>query len=756
MPAYFFNLKLELLLRSTETSSDQSTATLALDNAWEALLPFQKRSTTTAATTHPVSSSRPSSGTGYESQSSNPTAETTLAQRPKNTPLVNLSTPSSSLAELTANLSTYTPGSVTLDTPYPDSQVESSTYSIDFESDKRFGAISISCIDMVAPTPQEGSARRASKHGNAPPLAEEDNLVAAGIGTDILGGQRTKGRYIPLDQEIADSVWGIVHLYREAQETPYLTGNEDDYPSYLKGSAAVARQPSDQQQRQSADGASSKQPQTGGSAGGLTAYPFPATSSSSAQSPGEECTTLCILAVPSYMSSSDFLGFVGEKTLDDVAHFRMIKTARANRYMVLMKFRNAHKAMVWQKEWNGKVFNSMEPETCHVVFVKAVEIQVVEEETSSILTPGESSTLSPSHNPATLSRASMSSAGQAALSSKPLAPPTPALIELPTCPVCLERMDETTGLLTIICQHVFHCTCLQKWKGSGCPVCRYTQDELHKKPQFPESTAECSVCHSDLNLWACLICGTVGCGRYDGAHAFEHWKETTHAYAMDLDSHRVWDYVSDLYVHRILQSKTDGKLVELPAADNHALDPPDWSDAVPRDKFENLSVEYTHLLTSQLESQRAYFEEVVERAADKASRAASEAAVAKDEWKELCARIAELEGQHNTLTTEKIPHLERDRARFEKRAEKFEQMARSMEKDWREEKTINQSLLERIDFLSAELGSVKEVNEELKEQNLARSACRVKGEDIQEATLSVPDPPTPGKKKKGKGKGKKN
>ncbi|KAJ5832987.1 BRCA1-associated 2 [Penicillium riverlandense] len=760
MPAYFFNLKLELLLRSTETSSDQLTATLALDNAWEALLPFQKRSTA-AATTRPVTSSRTSSGTGNESQSSNPPSETTLAQRPKSTPLVNLSTPSSSLAEYTANLNTYTSGSVTPGTPYPDSQVESSTYSIDIENDKRFGAISISCIDMVAP--QEGSARRASKHGNAPPFAMEDNLVAAGIGTDILGGQRTKGRYIPLDQKIADSVWGIVHLYREAQETPYLTGNEDDYPTYLKGSAAVARQPGDQQQQQSAVGASSKQPQMGGSAGSLTAYPFPATYSSSAQNPEEECTTLCILAVPSYMSSSDFLGFVGEKTLDDVAHFRMIKTARANRYMVLMKFRNAHKAMTWQKEWNGKVFNSMEPETCHVVFVKAVEIQVVEEETSSVLTPAESSTLSPSHNPATLGRAPMSSAGQAALSIKPLAPPTPALIELPTCPVCLERMDETTGLLTIICQHVFHCTCLQKWKGSGCPVCRYTQDELHKKPQSLESPAECSVCHSELNLWACLICGNVGCGRYDGAHAFDHWKETMHAYAMDLDSHRVWDYVSDLYVHRILQSKTDGKLVELPAADNHALDPPDWSDAVPRDKFENLSVEYTHLLTSQLESQRAYFEEIVERAADKASRAASESASAKDEWKELSARIAELEGQHKTLTTEKIPLLERDRARFEKRAEKFEQMARSMEKDWREEKTINQSLLERIDFLSAELSSIKEVNEELKEQNRdltffisGSQRLQGQGEDIQEATLSVPDPPTPGKKKKGKGKGKVN
>jgi BRCA1-associated protein len=74
----------------------------------------------------------------------------------------------------------------------------------------------------------------------------------------------------------------------------------------------------------------------------------------------EECTTLCILAVPSYMTPSDFLGFVGERTREEVSHFRMIKTSRANKYMVLMKFREAKDAREWRKEWNGKTFNSME------------------------------------------------------------------------------------------------------------------------------------------------------------------------------------------------------------------------------------------------------------------------------------------------------------------------------------------------------------------------------------------------------------
>ncbi|EAU39339.1 predicted protein [Aspergillus terreus NIH2624] len=550
-----------------------------------------------------------------------------------------------------------------------------------------------------------------------------DNPIATGIGTDILGGLRTKGHYIPLDEQSSDSVWGIVHLYRDVHETPYLV--KEDYPPELKGSAAAAA-------RQSYDdlgSASSTPPRE-------------------VVHPDDDCTTLCILAVPSYMSPSDFLGFVGEGTRDDVSHFRMIRTARANRYMVLMKFRSGKKAREWQKEWNGKVFNSMEPETCHVVFVKTVEIQAVDPE---------------SQPPATTATTSGQPIPSATLSTRPLAPRTPALIELPTCPVCLERMDETTGLLTIICQHVFHCTCLQKWKGSGCPVCRYTQDDLRKTSQSAgpsgddaeQPPAECNVCHSDVNLWVCLICGHVGCGRYDGAHAFAHYKDTAHAFAMDLASQRVWDYVGDAYVHRIIQSKSDGKLVELPAADHSALDPPDWSDAVPREKLENISVEYTHLLTSQLESQRAYFEEVVERAVDKASQASAAAAAAQEAAERADESLRALQTQYDRLVGETVPGLERDKLRAEKRADKAESMARKLEKEWREEKTMNESLMKRIEHLSSEVETLRVANADLTEQNrdltfFISGSERLKGqsEDIVQGTVSVPEPSTKKGKKK--------
>lgn len=128
------------------------------------------------------------------------------------------------------------------------------------------------------------------------------------------GGLATKGTFIPLSPKETEVGWGVVHLYRDGQETPGLYGDEKG------GSGTEFNQ--------------------------------------------DDCTTLCILAVPSYMTPSDLLGFVGEQTREHVSHFRLIRTARANKYMVLIKFWEPAKAREWMKEWNGKPFNSMEVRVC--------------------------------------------------------------------------------------------------------------------------------------------------------------------------------------------------------------------------------------------------------------------------------------------------------------------------------------------------------------------------------------------------------
>eukprot|EP01049_Picozoa_sp_SAG25_P015415 SAG25_NODE_3124_length_1208_cov_0.811542_2_plen_91_part_00 len=74
--------------------------------------------------------------------------------------------------------------------------------------------------------------------------------------------------------------------------------------------------------------------------------------------------------------------------------------------------------------------------------------------------------------------------------------------------MCLERLDpHASGILTVLCNHSFHSDCLRKWGDSSCPVCRYCQT--------PETLAACGVCGRHDALWMCLVCGFVGCGRYE-------------------------------------------------------------------------------------------------------------------------------------------------------------------------------------------------------------------------------------------------
>jgi BRCA1-associated protein len=360
--------------------------------------------------------------------------------------------------------------------------------------------------------------------------------------------------------------------------------------------------------------------------------------------------------------------------------------------------------------------NKLQPEYCHVVFVKSINFQNGDSNRDPTSypdltndpfapTPTQQAT-APLPPPTAVSSPIEAPPIPSSLTAKPHAPPTPALVELPTCPVCLERMDETTGLLTILCQHVFHCACLEKWRGSGCPVCRYTQNEAftsHRGADGDVPDNECSVCGSTQNLWICLICGNIGCGRYDSAHAFAHYEATSHTYAMDVVTQHVWDYAGDGYVHRLIQNKTDGKLVDMPASTHGTFSAPGGmtgyaNDTVPREKLDNMGMEYAYLLTSQLESQRAYFEEQLERAVDKAAKAASSADEASRAVASLTQRLDKLSTQHTEAQTT-IASLERDLERHKAKFTSASDLARKLTKQYKEEQTINESLMSRIKHL---------------------------------------------------------
>lgn len=266
----------------------------------------------------------------------------------------------------------------------------------------------------------------------------------------------------------------------------------------------------------------------------------------------------------------------------------------------------------------------------------------------------------------------------------------------------------------------------------------------------------------------------MGCGRYKGGHAKEHWKETAHTFSLEIETQHVWDYAGDMWVHRLIRDKGDGKVVELPGRRGGSMGPDEHEDhdVVPRAKLESIGMEYTHLLSSQLESQRVYFEEMLSKAADKATKASAAAETAAAQASRALKELKIVQEEQHRLRTETIPGLEKDLERERNRATKSTDLARGLGKSLQEEKKVSEGLMKRIEHMNKELESlgeqVKELkleNADLKDQNHDLSMFisgqeklkeleaegKVEEGEVQEGSASVPEDK---RRRKGKGKSK--
>lgn len=398
--------------------------------------------------------------------------------------------------------------------------------------------------------------------------------------------------------------------------------------------------------------------------------------------PGDN-SIVAILAVPFYFSSSDLLlGFLEHDLLDKISHIRIIKLSNSNRTMVLIKFKSPRDVEPFILNYNGRKFTSLDPETCNVVKVKEVvfrKASMINNENNANIEEKDNVKISLPYllpDPFTDTHLNVKNPSN--------------YVELATCPVCLERLDsDITGIVTIQCQHSYHCSCLSKWKEDKCPVCRYsTKSRLPAAP----IQSKCSKCEISSNLWICLVCGHLGCGRYDNEHAVDHYNLTGHCFSMEIDSQRVWDYIQDGYVHRLVQNEADGKLVELPLRDG--------SKKTNEEKIDKIGFEYSKLLITQLESQREYYNDIIDQLkgnveyhVDSMNKMIEKTRLLQDQYSEVEIKLRD--------NDKKLKQLENN-------------------DDWKdkynEESIINEGLSKNMELLELKNNELKLQNDELSEQ----------------------------------------
>ncbi|KAK8660899.1 hypothetical protein V6N13_051806 [Hibiscus sabdariffa] len=375
-------------------------------------------------------------------------------------------------------------------------------------------------------------------------------------------------------------------------------------------------------------------------------------SQSSLPNPSTRSTSLFVVAVPNYLSAADFIRFAGSH-LENVSYLLFIRNdGMEDRYSVLFELVDQSAADAFYFSLNGKRFSPSEAELCHILFMHSVEYTELAEIASI---------------------------------------PPEGFAALPTCPICLERLDpDTSGILSTFCDHSFQCSCTSKWTHLSCTVCRFCQQQ--------DDNPVCSICGSGENLWVCLICGFMGCGRYKEGHAVRHWKDTQHCYSLELISQQIWDYVGDGYVHRLNHSRVDGKLIEMNSRCTSIEgtcrscgygDDSGINEVIYSSKVEAVFDEYSRLLATELEKQRQNYESMLTEAKSK-----RESTIAEAVEKAVTSEMQDIQSNLDKCTEEKNALAEVNRKLMKDQQVWREKVKEIEEREASESRSMDEKILD--------------------------------------------------------------
>jgi BRCA1-associated protein len=192
-----------------------------------------------------------------------------------------------------------------------------------------------------------------------------------------------------------------------------------------------------------------------------------------------------------------------------------------------------------------------------------------------------------------------------------------------------------------------------------------------------------------------MVCGHIGCGRLANVHAYTHYCESGHPFALEIESQRVWDYASDKYVHRVIRHK-DGDLV--------TVEPTEKSECYVSEQIEQLAEQMQHRFSTQLVETQQEYEGVLDRMEQK-----------------NIDYVSVLQGQMCELDVERVRvSRERDRliralresesinAKQQHKIEKLHRKVEELERARQEEQILSQSVLENHRILQTQVTGLQE------------------------------------------------
>ncbi|CCW71309.1 unnamed protein product [Phytomonas sp. Hart1] len=208
------------------------------------------------------------------------------------------------------------------------------------------------------------------------------------------------------------------------------------------------------------------------------------------------------------------------------------------------------------------------------------------------------------------------------------------------CAICQEELSSRRSRVITLCNHTFHVACYACVPSAftECPLCRFSLYDLL-------NNARCEQCRTYEDLWVCLICGHVGCGRGRFNHQQFHYNLTGHSCTWQSSTNRVWSHRSRMFLSQEVSfllgehdekkeasspSRDCGRVVEKGETRETEEDvslpeswvtSPRWVDekdqdlkaALTESKEEAVQQFYVDVLRNLLEEQRLWYESLTSR-----------------------------------------------------------------------------------------------------------------------------------------------